>query len=363
MQVITPELIKDKKVLLRMDLDVPLGELSAISHQSSDNTENKLIIKEDFRLKAALPTLNMCLEHAQKVVIMGHLGRPEGKRVEVLSVAPIYEWLEENIDHTYLDQEKLFLLENLRFESGEDNCDLEYTKELASFGDPSTTSTSLRTSLFINEAFAAHHKASSTTVLPTLLPHFAGLRFKEEVDTLTRVRENPKHPLVAIIGGVKVEDKYQAIVALSKICDAVLVGGLLPIKIKEQNLEVPKNVMLGKLNEEETDLAPETIDAYITVIKNAKTIIWGGPVGEVQSATLRLLRQYSGQVRSGQEGSLKIAQAIIESGAESIVGGGDTVGFLSENNLLDKFSFISTGGGAMLKFLSEGTLPTIEALG
>lgn len=335
MKVVAPQDVKGKKILLRMDLDVPLKK-----------SGEKVEVAEDFRLKAALPTLNLCLEHGEKVIIMGHLGRPEGKKVPELSVAPIYDWLEENVDHQYLDEEKLFILENLRFEEGEEKEDLEFAKKLAEYGD-----------IYVNEAFAAHHMAASTTVLPTLLPHFAGLRFAQEVETLTKVRENPKHPLVSIVGGVKVEDKYPAIVALSKISDAVLVGGLLPQQIKEQNLEIARNIMLGKLNEQGTDLAPETIDAYLGLLKNAQQIIWAGPVGNISNIKDQIPKT----------GTYQIAQTIINSQAESIVGGGDTVGFLGQNNLLDQFLnspaiFISTGGGAMLKLLAEGTLSAIEAL-
>lgn len=330
MQVVTPELIKGKKVLLRMDIDVPLRQ-----------AQGKLEVEDDFRLKACLPTLELCLKHAQSVVVMGHLGRPEGKEVPELSVAPVVEWLESQNAKKDVPQGKLHVLENLRFETGEDAADPAFAKELASMGD-----------FLVYEAFAAHRPAASTTVLPTLLPHAAGLQFAKEVEVLTEARNNPKKPLISIIGGAKVKDKFESVVALSKFCDAVLVGGLLPREIQEQKLEVDRNVMMGKIAENGIDLADESIEAFIRLIRNAKQLIWGGPVGK-----------YEDEV--GIKGTEKLAHAILSSDTETIVGGGDIVAALGKIGLLEKFKhkgLVSTGGGAMLKLLSDGTLPTIEAL-
>lgn len=338
MQVVSPELIKGKKVLLRMDIDVPLERVGGTGYR----------VQDDFRLKACLPTLELCLENAQSVVVMGHLGRPGGKEVPELSVGPVVEWLEAQTPDKDVPQGKLHVLENLRFEPGESfdtaqdrDAVLEYAKELAKLGD-----------FFVYESFAAHRPAASTTVLPSLLPHAAGLRFAKEVDTLLRARNNPEKPLVAIIGGAKVEDKYESVVALSKFCDAVLVGGLLPKEIQEKKLEISRNVMLGKIAENGIDLAEESVDAFIRLIKNAKEIIWGGPVGK-----------YEDEV--GIKGTEKLAHAILESNAHTIVGGGDIVGAITKLGLLSQFEekgLVSTGGGAMLKLLTDGTLPTIEAL-
>lgn len=342
MQVVTPELIKNKKVLLRMDLDVPLGKSSAISRQSSD--KDKMVVLDDFRLKAGLPTLKMCLENAEEVIIMGHIGRPQGFDPE-LSVEPIWNWLEREIGEIGVMGGKLKLLENLRFESGEDNCDLEYAKELASLGDPST---SLRTSVFVNEAFAAYHESASTTVLPTLLPHFAGLRFFKEVEKLTCVRESPRRPLVAIIGGAKVEDKLPVVEDMSKIADYVLVGGKIAFELTKNPTIVGKNVLVGRLNQEGTDITSKTIEKWQPIIKEAKMIVWNGPLGVVE------------EPKNFQ--THELANLIIQSGAESIVGGGDTLSYLGKLGLLGRFGWVSTGGGAMLKFLVDGTLPTIEVL-
>lgn len=322
MQVVSPHLIKDKDVLLRLDLDVPI--------------ENGKVV-DDSRLQAGMDTLDLCLQHANSVTIMGHVGRPEGKEVADLSVKPIVEWFEHEFAHIELPEGKLHVLENLRFEPGEDAADLAFAKELASFGN-----------FFVNDAFASHHPSASTTVLPTLLPHAAGLRFAQEVERLTQVREHPEKPLIAIIGGAKIEDKLGVLNTFAKIADAVLVGGKLPQEIKEKNMQFPQNVLVAKMTEEGTDLSSEAIDSFSQMIMRAKQVVWAGPMGYFEAGF--------------QAGNKGLAEAIIKSKADSIVGGGDTTTALNQLKLLDKFSFVSTGGGAMLKLLADGTLPTIEVL-
>lgn len=321
MQTVRPDLIRGKKVILRLDLDVPL-----------ENGQ----VKDAFRLKASMDTLRLCLENAAKTTVCGHIGRPGGKVVEDLSVAPISKWIKDYCSSHNFPKGELDVLENLRFEEGEDGVYAEYAMELAKYGD-----------FFINEAFASHHEAASTTLLPKLLPHAAGLRFAKEVEVLTTIRESPQKPLVAIIGGVKLEDKYPAIVELSKIAEAVLVGGLLPLKIRQENKEISANVMLGKLDEAGLDLAVETIESFAKMLTQAKQVVWAGPLGKYEDP-------------KGNQGNLALAQAVIKSGANSVIGGGDTIAAL--DFYLDKFSFVSVGGGAMIKLLTTGTLPTIEAL-
>lgn len=316
-----------KAVLLRYDLDVPLRQV-----------QDKLVVSDDFRLKKGLATLNLALHHAQEVILMGHLGRPGEQEDPNLSVAPIYDWLEENGYREVLESQQLRLLENLRFESGEDECHPGYVKELASYGE-----------VFINEAFAAFHQAASTTELPRHLPHAAGLNFAKEVEMLEHIRENPSRPLVVILGGAKIEDKVGAVSAMSKIADMVLVGGRLPGEIIEQQIRIAHNVFLAEMNVQGLDITPQTTRNWAQIISKAKMVVWNGPLGRVEDH------------QNSQ--SLKVAQAIISSGAESIVGGGDTVNYLSQLGYLDQFTFVSTGGGAMLEYLRDGTLPTIKALG
>ncbi len=321
MRVVTAQTIKDKRVLLRLDLDVPIINGS---------------VREDYRLQAGLPSLELCLLNAASVVICGHLGRPKGREVEDLSVAPIVNWLEQFYCDLELPPGRLHVLENLRFESGEDSSDLQFAKELASYGD-----------VYVFEAFATHRPAASTTILPKLIPSYAGLRFAEEVEVLTRVRNNPKRPLVAVIGGAKVEDKYPAVVALSKFCDCVLVGGLLAVRIKEQNLPIPENVLLSNRSANGIDIDETTIQAFGNVLKEAKEVIWGGPLGKYEDP-------------GGNSGNLALGKIITESKTYSIIGGGDSIAALQK--YIKDFSFVSVGGGAMLKLLCEGTLPTIRAL-
>jgi len=333
-----------------MDLDVPLGKPSAVSRQPSAGS----VVLDDFRLKVGLPTLKLCLEHASEVIVMGHIGRPNGREVPELSVAPIYDWLEEELGGMEGLEGKLRLLENLRFEPGEsfdtaqafgseaqarrdEDAVLKYAEKLAALGD-----------VFVNEAFAAHHPAASTTVLPTLLPHTAGLNFAKEVEILTRVRENPGKPLVIIIGGAKVEDKFPVVLEMAKIADYVLVGGKIAGELSAVSSQLSASVLVGKLNEEGTDITPETIDRWQEIIREAKMIVWNGPLGKIEDPK--------------NDQTKRLAEMIVSSDAETVVGGGDTVTYLDQLGLLDKFSFVSAGGGAMLELLATGTLPTIEVL-
>lgn len=336
MQVVSAELVKGKKVLLRLDIDVPLREIS-------DRGKVIRSVTDDFRLRAGLPTLKLCLENASEVVILGHIGRPAGLDPN-FSVEPIYDWFFENGFSEELKSGKLKLLENLRFEKGESSDTaqdkevvLSYAKELANFGD-----------FFVNESFAAYHPAASTTVLPTLLPHAAGLRFASEVEKLTKLRENPEKPFVAIIGGAKIEDKLPVAEELAKRADKVLLAGKLPLEIKERGVTLPENVLIARLNEEGTDVMAETVEEWKKLISKAKTIVWNGPLGQIE-----LPRNFQ---------THEFANAVIQTQAETIIGGGDTVGYLDRLGLLERFSFVSTGGGAMLEFLQTGTLPTIEVL-
>src|SRR3989344_1250133 len=359
MTTATAQLIKGKKVLLRFDMDVPLKKSSVVSlpdsaslrqagYQSSESliADSEASLKADdslkwevadsLRLKAGMATLKLCLENAEHTTIFGHIGRPEGKVDPSLSVKPVAEWIKAYAKSHQFPKAPLDILENLRFEEGEDGSYAEFAMELAHMGD-----------FFINEAFAAHHEAASTTLLPTMLSHAACLNFSKEVKMITGVREHPKKPVIAIIGGTKTEDKYPAIIELAKFCEAVLVGGKLPEEIKDQHLAVPPNVMLGKMSKSGLDLAPETIEAFAGVLANVKQIIWAGPVGKYEDP-------------EGSRGNLELAKAAIKSGAETIIGGGDTTAAL--DFYLDKFSHVSTGGGAMLELLVKGTLPTIQAL-
>lgn len=351
MEVVTAELVSNKKVLLRMDLDVAI--------------QNGQVV-DNFKIKVGITTLKLCIQNASKVIILGHLGRPfrnvgdekKGKPKE-LSLKPIYEWLKkelgveiefaDNLEQVQNSSSKIILLENTRFFHGEapgpeyhntctsKTCDIDFATKLASYGD-----------IFVNEAFSAYHPAASTTMLPTILPHAAGLRFALEVEKLTEVRNNPKKPFVAIMGGAKVEDKLPVINVLANKADAVLVGGKLVNEIREQNIHLPPNVMVGKLNEDGFDIAPETVESWRNLINGAAMIVWNGPLGKFEDPK--------------NDKTRKVGDIVTQSLAETIVGGGDIIAALNQAGLLEKISFVSVGGGAMLKLLVDGTLETIEAL-
>ncbi len=358
MQVVTADLIKGKKILLRYDIDVALKE-----------ENGKMVIGEDFKLRAGIPTLKLCLENASKTIIIGHLGRPfataedeKNDQPEELSAKPIQEWFEKelgadvefapNLEAVQQSNSKLILLENIRFFHGEvpgakyhatctsKTCDIDFASQLASLGD-----------FYVNEAFSSYNPAASTTIVPTLLPHAAGLNFFREVKVLTRVRNNPQKPFIAIMGGAKVKDKLPIITLLSKNADAVLVGGQLIHDIREQNIILPKNVMVGKLSEDGFDISPETTSAWGELISKAAMIVWNGPLGKFEDPKYNQTQ--------------KVAEMILESSGEVVIGGGDSIAALGKYKLLqeaEEKAFVSVGGGAMLKLLAEGTLPTIEAL-
>lgn len=359
MQIVSADLIRAKKILLRLDIDVALQKVAGDRFQ----------VTEDFRLKAGLPTLRLCIENASKVIIIGHLGRPfttaedekKGNPPE-LSAKPIQEWFEkelgqevffaENLEQVEQSNNKIVLLENIRFFHGEvpgaayhatctlKTCDVDFARQLAGLGE-----------VYINEAFASHNPAVSTTILPTLLPHAAGVRFAMEVKALLEVRDNPKKPLIAIMGGAKVADKLPVINVLAQKADAVLVGGKLIAEVREQNLELPKNVMVGKLSEDGFDIAPETTESWKGLISKAAMVVWNGPVGKFED-------EKNNQTKL-------IAETVLSANAKVVIGGGDSVAALSQYGLLseaEEKAFVSTGGGAMLKLISDGTLPTIEVL-
>jgi phosphoglycerate kinase len=341
MKVVTAQDIKDARVLIRLDFDVPLkssDQSETVYFEPNGSQNTKLIVADDTRLRAGLATLQLCLENAASVILMGHLGRPEGRVVPELSLAPVVEWFETNFKSSVqLPPGKLHLLENLRFEPGEDLPDLEFAKQLASMAD-----------FYINESFASHHPSASTTILPTLLPHAAGIRFAEEVSVLRGVRDNPQQPLVAVIGGAKIADKLPVVQALSRIAKYVLIGGKLVAEIRSQAMVLPENVIVAELDESGLDIDTPSIQTFTQMLKEAKQVVWSGPMGKFEDGH--------------HAGTRGVAEAIIASDADSIIGGGDTITAVNNFGLLDKMNFVSTGGGAMLKLLAEGTLPTIEAL-
>ena len=301
------------------------------------------------------------LENGALVILAGHLGRPEGKD-EKLSVKPIAQWYQNKlkIKNDKLKMTKireldgwkisnnLYLLENLRFDPGEESNDPDFAKKLAGLSD-----------IYVNDAFAVSHREHASIVgVAKLLPHFAGFRLIKEVEILGRVLENPQRPLVVIIGGAKIETKLPLVERMHELADYLLVGGKIAEEenilydVQHEDIKDRNSILLvADLNEDETDATEKSVENFLQFVNLAKTIIWNGPIGKIYNS------------EKDKEGTTaKLAKGIAQSSAYKIVGGGDTLGLLRELNLLDKFSFVSTGGGAMLEFLSGEKLPGIEAL-
>lgn len=347
--------VKDKRILLRLDLDVRV-----------DRDSDK--VAEDYRLKAAIPTINYLLEHGcGRIVILGHRGRPEGKVVEELSLKPVAEYLEKLLAN-YLGKEKtekmeLYVMENLRFDERESSDSaqgkdkmMELAKEIAKEGD-----------VYVNDAFGVCHREEvSVVALPLQFKYknsvAAGLRLQEEVENLSKVL-NPsapfdsaqgkssglREPVVFILGGGKM-DKVILIDKLLDLAETVLVGGVLPKEVKSycRGKDGGMCVVAAHLYQNGEDISPDSTRNFVEVIERAGTIIWNGPMGDIDN--------------NYWEATEEIAQAIANSNAFKIVGGGDTILALQRLGLLEKMDYVSTGGGAMLEFLAYGDLPGLAAL-
>lgn len=322
-----------KRVLLRVDFDVPLRQ----------GSRGQAIIKDDTRIRQSLPTIEYLLKEKAQVILLAHLGRPKS-REESLSLAPVARHLKtllkrkgeiESFCYQGKLEDNLYLLENLRFDKGEEENDAEFAKKLAAMGD-----------FYVNEAFATSHRRHASIIgLPKLLPGAAGLHFVKEVENLSKAIESPKRPLVFIIGGAKPEIKMPLVKDFAQRADRVLLGGVLV----ERKPKTSMKVMAADLTENGLDISQESIAKFEEIIKTAKTIVWNGPMGQYED-------------KASAQGTRAVAAAVAKSSAFRIVGGGDTIAALTSFNLIDKMDYVSTGGGAMLEFLAQKTLPGIEAL-
>ena len=381
--------IKGKKVLVRCDFNVPYDENRVI-------TDNRRIV-------AALPTINYLIENNCKIILCSHLGRPKGEVKPEFSMDIVAKELSKLLGKevklakdvvgedskklaSELNEGEVMLLENVRFEAGEEKNDEELSKKFASLAE-----------IFVNDAFGTAHRAhSSTTGVASFLPAVSGFLIEKELNFLGTALENPERPFVAILGGKKVSDKIGVINSLLEKVDTLMIGGAMAYtffksmgysvgnsiceadkldlakelmekaKSKGVKLMLPVDTKLGKEFEPNTesktvkyteipegwegyDIGQETIDIYTNELKNAKTVIWNGPLGLFEFDQFAI-------------GTNSIAKALADIDCVKIIGGGDSAAAVEKAGLAEKFTHISTGGGASLEFLEGKKLPGIEAL-
>lgn len=358
--------LKGKRVLVRTDFNVPLGENGIID-------EN-----ESLRIMAGLKTLQFLSEQGAKVIVVSHIGRDPQESLRIVaeyindemetSIGFLPEIIGDTVNKVIseLEDGEILLLENLRSQIGEENNDTQFAEQLASYAD-----------MYVNDAFSASHRNHASIVgVPQLLPSYMGLQFASEIEHLNLLRD-PKRPLVVVMGGAKFGTKLDLMNKFLPQVDTIIVGGALANRLyKDKGLEIgvslvdnsgdtnllindskillPQNIITKNHEKLVKDVMVDEsiLDVNVTefkeIINQAETILWNGPMG-----------YYEGGYKKG---TIDMAHMIAESKATSIVGGGDTVTVLYDENILDKFSFASMAGGAMLDYLVEGTLPGIEAL-
>lgn len=382
--------VKGKKVLARCDFNIPLkdGEIT-----------------NDKRIVAALPTIKYLMEHGAKVILCSHLGRPKGEYKPEFSLAPVAKRLSEYLGvevklaedaevvgpnakamAAELKDGEVMLLENVRYRAEETKNEDNFSKELASLAD-----------IFVNDAFGTAHRAHcSTTGVAAYLPAVCGYLIQKEIKFIGGALANPKRPLVAILGGAKVSDKIGVIENLIDKCDTIIIGGGMAYtfmkylghnigtslleadwvekagemmkKAEDKGVKflIPVDNKVGKEYDEHTeakvvssddipdgwmglDIGPKTQEVFANAIKGAGTVIWNGPMGVSEWDNFAA-------------GTISVAKAVADSGAISIIGGGDSVAAVTKLGFADKMSHISTGGGASLEFLEGKDLPGICAL-
>jgi len=382
--------VKGKRVLVRCDFNVPMEDGQ---------------ITNDSRIVAALPTIDYLIDQGAKVILMSHLGRPEGEADMKYTLKPVAERLSEFmgkkvvfissplvVDETVkkqvleLKDREVMLLENLRFRKEETDNTPSFSKELAELGD-----------IFVNDAFGTAHRAHASTYgIASFLPAVSGFLMEREVAFLGEAISNPKHPFLAIMGGAKVEDKIHVVENLFGKVNSLIIGGRMAFpfqkalgheigisNIEDKEVEIASDLM-NKLKSENVklllpidnvcardfendsykqvsdmghlctdlmimDIGPKTIQLFTEEILKAKTIFWNGPMGVFEMPNFAV-------------GTLQIARALIQSKAITIVGGGDSIAAVEKFGLADKMTHISTGGGASLEFLEGKPLPGLSAI-
>jgi len=382
--------IKGRRALVRCDFNVPLKEGK---------------ITDDIRIVSALPTIKYLLDGGAKVILMSHLGRPEGEPNPKYTLAPVAERLAELLGQEIvfisadtvvdekvkeaaaaLEEGQVMLLENVRYRKEETKNGAEFAKELAGLGD-----------FFVNDAFGTAHRAhSSTAGVADYLPAVSGFLIEKEVEFLGNAVENPERPFVAIMGGAKVGDKIPVIENLIKKVDTLIIGGGMSYTffkargleigtsiLDEANIELaaelekkaaeagvklllPVDCVCAKEFKNDTeygvyskdampqdmmgmDIGPETVELYKAAVAEAKTVVWNGPMGVFE-------------MENFAKGTKAVAEALAESSAVTVIGGGDSAAAVEQFGLADKMTHISTGGGASLEFLEGKVLPGIAVI-
>ncbi len=383
--------LEGKKVLVRVDFNIPLNE--------------ELEITNDTRIKASLPTIKYLMSHQAKVILMSHLGRPKGKVIEKLRLDPVASRLSELLsrkvkklndcigeeaEKAVLNMQKgeVILLENLRFHPEEEKNNPEFAKALANLAD-----------IFVNDAFGTAHRAHASTVgVARILPSCAGFLMAKEIGVLSNLLENPERPFVVVLGGAKITGKIEIVQNLLSTADRILISGGMSYTclaalgyevgnslLEEYDLEIVKNMLKGaeekgnkillpvdlvitKEISEKTesklfkiddipkdgigvDLGERSLVKFEKEIKKAKTVFWNGPVGVFE------IEKYA-------KGTNRIAKILADMQGEvvTIIGGGDSIAAIDKAGLTEKMTHISTGGGASLEFLGGKKLPGIEVL-
>jgi phosphoglycerate kinase len=377
--------LKGKRVLMRVDFNVPMADGK---------------VTDDKRIKAALPTIKYVLEQGASLLLMSHLGRPKGgpdpefslrAASETLStllgkpvqMAPDCVGAEVEAMAKALKPGDVLMLENTRFHKGEEKNDLELAKQMAVLGD-----------VYVNDAFGSAHRAhSSTEGVTHFLPAVSGFLMEQELEYLGRAVANPEHPYIAILGGAKISDKILVVETLASKCDKLIIGGgmantfltaqglnMQDSLVETESLETAKTLLVklgnklilpvdaiiaDKFDAEANtqtvdvdkipagwrmlDVGPKTIEAYKTVIGTAKLIVWNGPVGVFEMPKFA-------------EGTFALARMLAESGAITVIGGGDSASAVKKAGVAKQMTHVSTGGGASLEFLEGKELPGVAAL-
>ena len=382
--------LKGKKVLLRVDLNVPM---------------NNGAITEISRIKKIIPTIKLLIEKEAKIIILSHIGRPKGKVVNDMSLEPISKKLSDLLNKEVLFNKSIInentlseinkisngsiiMLENIRFNEGEETNDINFSKKISSLGD-----------IYVNDAFSCSHRAhASIEGITKYIPSYFGLQITEEINALKKITAEITKPISLIIGGSKISTKIKIINNLiKKFNHIIIVGGMANTMLKHtgskvgksicehdcaplikeilenskkynckitcpvdvvvsKNLEdIGKNKSIKEINEDEMilDIGPKTISSIKTIINNSNTVLWNGPAGYFENPNF-------------QNGTEKILEIISEKTKNdkifSVAGGGETVAAINKFNKFDSFTFVSTAGGAFLEFLEGKTLPGIKAI-